>query len=441
MDYAKWLNKKDLEYKSNQLYFSDFNVQELAAKYGTPLYITSERVIRDRFNEINAVFKSVLNNYNIHYAVKANANLSLLIILYSEGSYFDCTSQGEIYSCLQAGIPSNKLIYTGNMFTNDDFKFAINNDVIINLDSLSQLDRVYILYNTLKKEKSLISFRYNPEFGAGHHVHDITAGKEVKFGILDNQIVKAYRKAKDYGFHRFGIHIHIGSGINNVMNYQNAIEKYFSIINKISQEVSIEFEFVDFGGGFGIPYRPSEEPFNFDMYKELVLKPFILLVERGNIGAPTIKVEPGRFITAESTILLTQVNTIKDNGYKKFAGVDAGFNTLIRPLLYSSYHHIIPCIRAENGISMKYDVVGPICESGDILGKEREFSGLKERDILAILDTGAYGYTMSSCYNSRPRAAEILLSRGMAHKIREAESYDDLVKNQTIPEHLKQEHR
>lgn len=437
MDYAEWLNRKDLEYKNNQLYFSDFNVQELATKYGTPLYITSERVIRDRFNEIKTVFKSVLNDYNIHYAVKANANLSLLIILDSEGSHFDCTSQGEIYSCLQAGIPSNKLIYTGNMFTNDDFKFAIDNDVIINLDSLSQLDRVNLLYNNLKKEKNLISFRYNPEFGAGHHVHDITAGKEVKFGILDNQIVKAYQKAKDSGFHHFGIHIHIGSGINDVMNYQKAIEKYLSIIDKISQEVSIEFEFIDFGGGFGIPYRPSEEPFNFDMYKELVLKPFILLVEKGNIGTPTIKVEPGRFLTAESTILTTQVNTIKDNGYKLFAGVDAGFNTLIRPVLYGSYHHIIPCVKAKNRIIMRYDIVGPICESGDILGKDRKLVELKEGEFLVILDTGAYGYAMSSCYNSRPRPGEILISGGKSYLIRKAESYDDLLRSQIIPQHLK----
>ncbi|MEJ2294432.1 MAG: diaminopimelate decarboxylase [Candidatus Lokiarchaeota archaeon] len=401
MDYAKWLSRKDLEYKDNQLYFSNFNVQELSTKYGTPLYITSENIIRERFNIIKSVLKSVINDYNIHYAVKANANLSVLKILDSEGSFFDCTSQGEIYSCLQAGIPSNKLIYTGNMFTDNDFKFAIG------------------------------------EFGAGHHVHDITAGKEIKFGILDNQIVEAYQKAKDSGFQHYGIHIHIGSGITNVMNYQKATEKYLSIIDKISQEVSIQFDFVDFGGGFGIPYRPSEDPFNFDIYKKLVLKPFILLVKKGNIGEPTIKIEPGRFLTAESTILSTQVNTIKDNGFKKFAGVDSGFNTLIRPMLYGSYHHIIPCVKAHNGLVLKYDIVGPICESGDILGKEREFSGLKEGDFLAILDTGAYGYTMSSWYNSRPRAAEILLSRGNVYKIREAESYDDLIKNQILPDYLK----
>ncbi len=437
MDYANWLSRKDLEYKNNQLYFSNFNVQELTVKYGTPLYITSEKIIRARYNEIDCVLKSVLHDYQIHYAVKANSNLSLLKILESEGSYFDCTSRGEIYSCLRAGIPSKKLLYTGNIFTDEDFKFAIENEVIINLDSLSQLYRVNKIYDSLKNEKKLISFRYNPEFGAGHHVHDITAGKNIKFGILDNQIVEAYQKAKDFDFHRYGIHIHIGSGISNVMKYQKAIEKFFSIIEKISKEVSIEFEFVDFGGGFGIPYHPGEETFNFDLYKELVIAPFKSLIEKGNIGNPQMKVEPGRFLTAESTILTTQINTIKDNGYKRFLGVDAGFNTLIRPMLYGSYHHIIPCYKLEKGEFLKYDIAGPICESGDILGKDREFSELKEGDYLAILDAGAYGFTMSSNYNSRPRAAEILLSKGTSYLIRKAETYDDLFRSQKIPNHLK----
>jgi diaminopimelate decarboxylase len=437
MDYLEWLKRKDLEFIDNKLYISSFNVQELATEYGTPVYITSESVIRKRFNEITNILKSEIKDYNIHYAVKANSNLSILKILDLEGSNFDCTSQGEIYSCLQAGIASDKIIYTGNMFTDEDFKFAIENKVIINIDSLSQLDRVNKIYENLKEDKNIISFRYNPEFGAGHHVHDITAGKDIKFGILDNQIFDAYQKAKDLGFHQFGIHIHIGSGITNVMNYQKAIDKYLSIIEEISKKVGVEFEFVDFGGGFGIPYHPDEEPFNFDLYTELVLIPFVNLIENGNIGDPTVKIEPGRFITAESTILATEINTIKDNGYKKFVGIDAGFNTLIRPILYDSYHHILPCFKPEKANLMKYDIAGPICESGDILGKNREITELSEGQFLAILDTGAYGYTMSSCYNSRPRSSEILLSNGKSYIIREAETYEDLIQNQKVPNHLK----
>jgi diaminopimelate decarboxylase len=437
LDYNDWLERKGIEYKENQLYFSNVNVKKLALEYGTPIYITNEETLRNRFKEINDVMKSVYDHYNIHFAVKANSNLSVLKILDSEGSYFDCTSQGELFSCLKAGIHPKKIIYTGNMFTNDDFSFAISNDIIINLDSLSQLDRVVKVYESLGKNKEIISFRYNPEFGAGHHVHDITAGKEIKFGILEEQMVNAYDKAKKFGFHRFGIHTHIGSGINDAMNYKKAMEKYFAIIKSISHNLDIKFDFIDFGGGIGIPYRPSEDPFNLTLYSDIVLKPCIDLIRNNEIGTPVLKIEPGRFLTAESTILVTQINTIKDNGYKNFAGVDAGFNTLIRPTLYGSYHHIIPCIKREKEKTEIYDIVGPICESGDILGRNRETVELKEGDFLAVLDAGAYGFVMSSCYNSRPRAAEILLSNGKPYEIRSAETYDDLIMKQTIPDHLK----
>ena len=251
MDYDEWLKRKELEYKGEQLYFSDFNVSHLSREYGTPVYIISEKIIRNRYAEIDSLLKSVKNEYNIHYAVKANSNLSVLKILNSEGSCFDCTSQGEIFLCLKAGIPAKKIIYTGNMFTDDDFGYAIKNNILLNLDSLSQLFRVNKIFRDLKKEKKMISFRYNPEFGAGHHIHDITAGRDIKFGILDKQIIEAYQKAKDFDFQKFGIHIHIGSGINDVLNYQKAIEKYLFIIQKISKQVGIKFEFVDFGGGFG----------------------------------------------------------------------------------------------------------------------------------------------------------------------------------------------
>lgn len=437
MEYKEWLKNKDLKYIDNYLHCSNFNVQELAMEYGTPVYITNESIIRKRYREISNVLKSTLSNYNIHYAVKANSNLSILKILHSEGSYFDCTSQGEIYSCLKVGVPSSKIIYTGNMFTDNDFEYAIKKGIIINLDSLSQLYRIARIYDHLKVDKKMISFRYNPEFGAGHHVYDITAGKKIKFGILDNQIMEAYQKAKDLGFRQFGIHIHIGSGISNARNYQKAVDKFISIIKEIAIKYDIEFEFVDFGGGFGIPYRPEEEPFNFEQYKELVLNPFITLIENGNIGTPTLKIEPGRFLTAESTILITRINTIKNNNYKMFAGVDAGFNTLIRPVLYGSYHHIVPCRKSKKARIIKYDIAGPICESGDILGEDRDLTELSEGDFLAILDTGAYGYTMSSCYNSRPRPAEILIFKGKSYLIREAETYEDLLKDQKIPDHLK----
>jgi diaminopimelate decarboxylase len=437
MNYSDWLKRKGLEYRDGILYFADQNTSDIAKRYGTPLYVINEQMIRERYKSLKNVLNQEYKNNQIHYAVKANSNLSLLKILNSEGASFDCTSIGEVYICLKAGIISDRIIHTGNMFTDIDFEFAVKNNVFVNLDSLSQLNRLVRIHKSLGKEKGAISFRINPEIGAGHHIHTITAGKNIKFGILEDQAIDAYRKAKKAGFEKFGIHQHIGSGVLNALDFRKPVEKFISIIKKIVELVDIKFEFIDFGGGLGIPYLPEEEPLDLELYKNLVIKPFINLVKTEGLGEPIFKIEPGRYLSAESTILLTQINTIKDNGFKLFAGVDAGFNTLIRPTLYNSYHHIIPCDLTRNGKESNYDIVGPLCESGDILGKARKLNELNEGDYLAILDTGAYGYVMSSSYNSRPRPAEVLINNNSTYEIRNAETIDDLLKAQKVPEHLK----
>jgi diaminopimelate decarboxylase len=428
---------KTLEYRNDELYFAGRNTLEISKEYGTPIYVVNENTIRKRYKYLKNLLNSEYENNRIHYAVKANSNLSILKILHSEGASFDCTSMGEIYTCFKADIPPEKIIYTGNMFTDKDFTFAVENKVLVNLDSISQLKRLAKIHDDLGLEKSIISFRINPEFGAGHHTHTITAGKAIKFGILEEQAIEAFSQAKDNGFKKFGIHQHIGSGVLNAQDFKKPVEKYISIIKKVAKSLEIKFEFIDFGGGLGIPYRPLEEPLDFDIYKEVVIEPFKKLINSENIGEPIFKIEPGRYLTAESSILLTQINTIKNNGYKLFAGVDAGFNTLLRPTLYNSYHHIIACNKKGKEPTLIYDITGPICESGDILGKNRELNKLVEKDVLAILDVGAYGFTMSSSYNSRPRSSEILINNENIFKIREAESLDDLLKLQIIPDHLK----
>ncbi|MHA2270210.1 MAG: diaminopimelate decarboxylase [Promethearchaeota archaeon] len=426
MDYKEWLNNKDLEYKKGILHFGNLNTFDIAEKYGTPIYV------RELKKELDSIYK----RNTIYFAVKSNSNLSVLKILNSEGAYFDCTSMGEIHECIEADIPAEKIIFTGNMFTNEDLKFAVEKKIHINLDSISQLKRLNKIHDELGCEKRIISFRINPEFGAGHHTHTITAGKMIKFGILENQVIEAYSMAKDLGFKQFGTHIHIGSGILNAKDYEKGVEKYLTIVALLTDTINIDLEFIDFGGGLGVPYRPEEEPLNLDLYKEVVVEKFKAMIERGSLGEPRFIIEPGRYLSAEASIILTQINTIKDNGFKKFAGLNAGFNTLVRPTMYGSYHHIIPCMDNQERSMTKYDVVGPICESGDIIGKERALPELKEEEYLAILDTGAYGFVMSSLYNSRPRSAEILISKGETFKIREEENFNDLFRNQKIPKHL-----
>lgn len=437
MDYKDWLNYKDLEYRKGILYFANLNTLELAKRFGTPIYVVNEQIIRRKYKELKEILNSVYKKNRIYFAVKSNTNISILKILLSEGSNFDCSSTGEIYTCLKSGISPDRIIYTGNMFTNADFEFAVEKGILINLDNFSQLKRLAKIHEKKGKNTNFISFRFNPEFGAGHHPHTITAGKEIKFGILENQIIKAYSRAKEVGFKKFGIHQHIGSGIIDAKDFEKSIAKFLNIIEKIAKDLGIQFEFVDFGGGIGIPYHPHINPIDLTKYSEIVFRNFKEMVEKGDIGDPFLFIEPGRYITAEASIILTQINTIKDNGYKLFAGIDAGFNTLIRPTLYGSYHHIIVCNEKNNENMVKYDIVGPICESGDILGKERELPVLEEEDYLAILDAGAYGYTMSSPYNSRPRPAELLINDGNIYKIRNEETFDDLIRDQIVPEHLK----
>ncbi|MFO8018395.1 MAG: diaminopimelate decarboxylase [Promethearchaeia archaeon] len=439
MEYQEWLERKDLQYADGVLHIAGMSTIDLAKKYGTPLYVVNEKLIRERYRQLKEALDSEYEKNDVHFAVKSNSNLSILQILDSEGAKFDCTSQGEIYTCFQADIAPEKIIYTGNMFTNDNLRYALDNDVMINLDSISQLKRLAKIYEEKGKdiENGIISFRINPEFGAGHHTHTITAGKEIKFGILDEQVLEAYTLAKELGFKRFGIHTHLGSGIIDANDYKEGMKHYLSIVKQLAEGLDLEFEFVDFGGGMGIPYKPNDEPFEMDLYDEIVIEPFKNLVKTGLLGEPTLKIEPGRFISCESTIILTQINTIKNNGYKWFAGVDAGFNVLIRPAMYGSYHHIMACNNRGENDTITYDIVGPICESGDILGREREFQKLEEEEYLAILDAGAYGFTMSSPYNSRPRPAEVLLHEGTSYLIREAESYEDLLEHQKIPDYLK----
>jgi len=439
MDYKDWLAYKDLRYMNNVLYFNNINTNNVTNEYKTPIYIINERMIRNRYKTLKKNLDCIYRNNDIHYAVKANTNIAVLKILISEGANFDCTSLGEIYTCLKLGVKPSQIIYTGNMFTNEDLRCAVENDIIINLDSISQVFRLAKIYDELDKEKNIISFRINPELGAGHHSHTITAGRNVKFGILEEQVVLAYKTAIQLGFKQFGIHTHIGSGILNMSDYEKPMEKYLEIVKMLSKTLDITFEFVDFGGGFGIPYRPNEDPINLEHYNKVVIEKFKILIEEGKLGDPKLFIEPGRYISAESSLLLVQINTIKDNGYKLFAGINAGFNILIRPTLYGSYHHIIPCNYNDKEDHLNYDIAGPICESGDILGKDRRLPKLSEEDFLAIMDVGAYGFSMSSNYNSRPRPAEILIGNNNIFMVREAEQYEDLLLYQKLPEYLKKD--
>jgi diaminopimelate decarboxylase len=418
-----------MENKKGTLYFDGVSAVELAETYDTPLYVVSESRIRNNYQRLYNALTRHYQKIKVYYAAKANSNLSVLKILETEGAGVDAVSPGEVFMALTSGFTPDRILFTGTSVRNDELKFLADSNVKVNVDSLSQLDRLLKM-----AVPEVLSVRVNPEIGAGHHDHCITAGKNTKFGLWEDDALKAYATAKKARVEKFGIHMHVGSGVLDVEPFLPALDKLLGTAKKVHDELGITFEFVDMGGGLGVPYKPEEKPLDLNVFADKVLSLFKSKVEEYGLGKPFFCVEPGRYLVGDACVLLTAVNTVKATPFKKFVGVDAGFNTLVRPTMYGSYHHILVANRLNAKEQETYDVVGPICESGDALAKDRLLPKVEEGDLLAVLNAGAYGFSMSSLYNARPRAAEVLIKNGKSVLIREREQLDDLVSGQRMAE-------
>ncbi len=424
----QWL-KGPLENREGKLYFDGVSTIGLAEAFDTPLYVISESRIRDNYTRLCNALTRRYEKIRIYYAAKANSNLSVLKILEKEGAYLDAVSPGEVFMALSTGFSPSRILFTGTSVRNDELKFLSISNITVNVDSLSELDRLLKI-----KVPKVLSVRVNPEIGAGHHDHCITAGKNTKFGLWENDALKAYKEAKEAGVKRFGIHMHVGSGVLEVNPFVLALDQLLGVAKKVHDEVGVSFEFIDMGGGLGVPYKPEDNDLNLSLVSEEVLSLFKFRVNEYDLGEPFFCVEPGRYLVCDASILLTRVNTVKTTPFKKFIGVDAGFNTLVRPTMYDSYHHVLVANKLDEPERETYDVAGPICESGDILAKDRRLPKIEEGDLLAIMNTGAYGYAMSSQYNARPRAAEVLVKKGKCALVREREQLDDLMSGQRVVE-------
>jgi diaminopimelate decarboxylase len=421
--------REPFENRNGDFYVDGVSTVKLAKKYDTPLYVISEKRIRENYNRLRKALTSNYNKVRIYYAAKANSNLSVLKILENVDAYLDVVSPGEVSMALTSGFPPDRIMFTGTSVRTDELEFLINSNVTINVDSLSQLDRLLKL-----SVPNILSVRVNPEVGAGLHSHVITAGKQSKFGLWEADALKAYETAKNAGVERFGIQMHVGSGVLDPKPFVQALESLLNIAKKVHEKLGITFEFVDMGGGLGVPYKPEDKELDLTIFSEKVLSVFKSRIEKDGLGEPFFCVEPGRYLVADASILLTAVNTVKVTPFKKFIGIDAGFNTLLRPTMYGAYHHIVVANRLNAPEEATCDVVGPICESGDALAKDRRLPMVQEGDLLAVLNAGAYGFAMSSQYNARPRAAEVLVKYGKVRLVREREELDDLVKGQRIAE-------
>ncbi len=421
--------REPLEDRKGSLFFDGFSVKELAEKYDTPLYVLSEKRIRDNYNRLHNALISNYKHLRVYYAAKANSNLTVLKILQSEGAYLDTVSPGEVFMGLSCGFTPDRLLFTGTSVRDDELKFLAGANITVNVDSQSELDRLLKI-----AVPQILSVRVNPDVGAGHHSHCITAGPESKFGLWEEETIQAYAIAKRARVERFGLHMHIGSGILELEPYVLAVEKLLSIAKRVHDEVGVDFEFIDIGGGFGVPYTPGDKDLDLTEYSTKVVAMFKSKVKEYGLGKPFLCVEPGRYLVCDASILLTAVNTVKATPSKKFVGVDAGFNTLLRPTMYGSYHQILVANKVAQSDKETYDVVGPICESGDALAKDRKLPLVEEGDLLAILNAGAYGFSMSSQYNSRPRAAEVMIRQGKAIVVRQREQLSDLMSSQRMVE-------
>jgi diaminopimelate decarboxylase len=416
--------REPLEGRKGNLYFDGFLVQELAKKYDTPLYIISEKRIRENYNRLNTALLNAYKYVRIYYAAKANTNLTVLRILQSEGAYLDTVSPGEVFMGLSSGFTPDRLMFTGTSVRNDELKMLADAGITVNVDSQSELERLLKI-----AVPPIISVRVNPEIGAGHHSHCITAGPESKFGLWEEEVIQAYAIAQRARVERFGIHMHIGSGILEAEPYKLAVEKLLSIAKRVHDEVGIDFEFIDIGGGLGVPYKPEDKDLDLAEYAK-VISAFKTKIKEYGLGKPFLCVEPGRYLVCDASILLTTVNTVKVTPSRKFVGVDAGFNTLVRPTMYDSYHPILVANKLDAAEKETYDVAGPICESGDLLARDRAMPKIEEGDLLAVLNAGAYGFSMSSQYNSRPRAAEVMIRQGKDVLVRNREQFSDLIASQ-----------
>lgn len=396
---------------------------DVAEEFGTPCYVYSKNSIQTNFNRFKDAFGKRKNL--VCYAVKANSNIAVIKILADLGSGFDIVSGGELSRVLAAGGDPSKVVFSGVGKTHDEINYALDHKIkCFNVESESELHRISDIARGLNVEAN-ISLRVNPDVDAKTHPYISTGLKENKFGVDVDDAMRLYRMASGLpNISPTGIDCHIGSQLTDIAPMRDAALKMVELTDALIAE-NIEIDHIDFGGGLGIQYQ-KETP----MHQELFVK---MLLEIMGEREQEILVEPGRSIVGNSGVLLTKVEYLKHGSNKNFVVVDAAMNDLARPSLYNAYHHIDNVIQKEEKKPKRYDIVGPICETGDFLGKDRNLS-VNEGDVLAIHSVGAYGMTMSSNYNSRRRASEILIDDSNAHVIRRRESVEDLFSNeQTAP--------
>ncbi|HQL87042.1 MAG: diaminopimelate decarboxylase [Lentisphaerae bacterium] len=416
---------------NGQIFLEEVPVTTLAATYGTPTYVYEENRIRANFRRALAAFRKYYDDFRFFYAIKANNNLAVANILRQEGAGIDAASVNEILLAQKLGLGGEDVMFSGNFLSDDDIRQGLESGVIFNLDDISLLPRVIKL-----GRPEFLSFRVNPGYGKSEVGDFVTnAGPGAKFGVHPDQVMDAYRLAKEAGVKRFGAHMMPGSCIRDPEYFRFITELLMDIIGHAARELDINFDFIDLGGGLGIPYKHEDHLLDIEKAASLVADVFQKKIAEYGLKPPRLMMEPARYFVGDAGYILGQVHAIKDS-YSRIIGTDVSMNILARPAMYGSYHHIYVNGR-EDEPRTKVGLCGQVCENTDFWVRDRELpSGIALNDIIVVENAGAYGYAMSYQYNGRLKPAEVLVNGKQHWLIRERETIEDLVRNVTVPKHL-----
>jgi diaminopimelate decarboxylase len=411
------------QYKGNELYAEDIPVADIVAAVGSPVFIYSQATFERHYKAFDEAFGQA--PHTICYSVKANSNLAILKLIAGLGGGVDIVSGGELFRALEAGIDPKKIVYSGVGKRDDEIEYALRSDILMfNVESEQEIDRINEIAGQVGK-KAGIALRVNPNVDPQTHPYITTGLKKAKFGITMEDAVAEYKRASEMpNLEILGIDCHIGSQLTKVDPFVDSIKKLKELISQL-RDMGIELKYLDLGGGLGIQYDAEDPPLPADYGSAIQ-------AETKDLGLHLI-FEPGRNIAGNAGILAAKCLFTKERDDKHFIIIDAGMNDLARPALYGSFHGVQPVVKDQDGM-VPADIVGPICETGDFLVKERQVPMFKQGDLMAFMSAGAYGFTMSSNYNSRPRAAEVLVNGNRFAVIRERETVEDLIRGESTPD-------
>ncbi len=415
----------NLSYRDNQLCLEDVPLSRLVHDVGTPAYVYSRARLLDNFQRFDQAFQAM--SHLVLFAMKANSNAAVLKIFGQAGAGADIVSAGELFRARRAGIPANRIVFSGVGKRSDEIRMALEAGILMfNVESVEELQAIDRVAASVHKAAP-IAIRVNPDVDAMTHDHITTGKKENKFGIPLSKALPVFRMASRLPrINLLGVHAHIGSQITDTRPYVATLQRVLALIDKLDEE-GIRLRYIDLGGGLGIRYKNEKPPHPKQLASE---------VQKHLRGRNlTLLLEPGRYLVGDAGLLLTRVIYRKNVGTKHFVIVDAAMNDLARPALYDAYHGVYP-FRQHRGKRITADIVGPVCESGDYLARNRPMFLPEIDDGLAVATAGAYGYVMGSQYNSRPRPPEVLVHGNKWTVVRDRETLDDLVRGEHIPEEL-----